>query len=194
MDRDSELALVARLRAGDASAFETVHREFHGRLFSFLARLAKSRDVAEDLLEETWLRLVMKGRDLRPDTALAPWLYTVARNLYYSYCRSRSLEADRTEGGMGFWPNAARHASPFEEAAANETGRRIEAALASLPAMHREALLLVGAEGLLPADASAVCGTTAVAFRQRLHRARTMLMERLEAPEMVTARTGEVLP
>jgi hypothetical protein len=55
MDRDQELALVARLRAGDGDAFDEIHDAFNVRLFTFLARLSNRRDVAEDLLEETWL-------------------------------------------------------------------------------------------------------------------------------------------
>jgi hypothetical protein len=49
MDRDSELALVCRIRAGDTAAFDSVYDQFNGRLFGFLVRLARSRDVAEDL-------------------------------------------------------------------------------------------------------------------------------------------------
>jgi RNA polymerase sigma-70 factor (ECF subfamily) len=92
MDRESELALVDRLRHGDPDAFDAVHDAFNTRLFNFLARLSRRREVAEDLLEETWLRLVARAAQLRPDTQLGPWLFTVARNLYVSYRRSRMLE------------------------------------------------------------------------------------------------------
>lgn len=179
MDRDTELALVARLRAGDAGAFDLVHAEFNGRLFAFLARLARSRDVAEDLLEETWLRLVEHGDRLRDDTRLAPWLFTVARNLYASYCRSRMLEDAHAPGVIGLWPRVACH-SPFEETAASEFERRLEVALAELPVAYREVLLLVGIEGLRPAEAAQVCGISGDALRQRLSRARALLEQRLQ--------------
>jgi len=180
VDRDCELGLVGRLRAGDRDAFDEVHREFHPRLFNFLARLARRRDVAEDLLEETWLRVVVHAHQIRPDTRLSPWLFTIARNLYVSYCRSRMLETGHALEPIGLWPHQAERPSPFEEAAANEMERRIEAALASLPASHREVLLLVGVEGLSPSDAAAVCGVTPDTLRQRLHRARLLLARRLE--------------
>ena len=77
MDRDSELELVTRLRAGDAAAFDAVHGAFNTRLFNFLARLSRRRDVAEDLLEETWLRFVDRAPRLRGDTRLGPFLFTV---------------------------------------------------------------------------------------------------------------------
>jgi RNA polymerase sigma factor (sigma-70 family) len=181
MDRESELALVARLRAGDSAAFDTVHEALNTRLFNFLARLSQRRDVAEDLLEETWLRLVARAPALRPDTRLAPWLFTVARNLYASYCRARLVESSHASSLIGLWPLAVTRSSPFEALAASETQGRIEAALATLPIAYREALLLVATEGLSPAEASDVCGISPEAMRQRLSRARAALVRRLEA-------------
>ena len=175
MDRELEISLVGRLRGGDAAAFDAVYEEYRARLFSFLARLSRSRDVAEDLAEETWLRLVASGRRLQPDTRLGPWLFTVARNLYYSYCRSRALSEAASDGLIGLWPGGSPRPSPFEETAARELERRVERGLAALPAPYREALLLVGVEGLTPSEAAGVCGLMPEAFRQRLSRARAAL-------------------
>jgi RNA polymerase sigma-70 factor (ECF subfamily) len=193
MDRDTELALVGRLRAGDPDAFEAVHAAFHARLFNFLARLSRRRETAEDLLDETWLRLVAHADRLAPDTRLGPWLYTVARNLFYSYCRSREMDEGLTAGLIGLWPGGTPPPSPFEETAVRELERRVERALAILPAAYREILLLVGAEGLSPSEAAEVCGVSPEAMRQRLSRARNMLARELEvAPPRVVARLGEV--
>ena len=184
MDRESELSLVAGLRAGDVTAFDAVHERFNTPLFTFLARLSRRRDVAEDLLEETWLRLVARAPVLREDTRLGPWLFTVARNLYVSYCRSRLLEDSHLGGFIGLWPCGSPPPSPFESTAATETERRIEAALAALPLRYREALLLVAAHGLSPAEASEVIGISAEAMRQRVCRARTLLARRLEESDV----------
>lgn len=178
VDRSSELQLITRLRAGDAAAFDEVHSALNGRLFGFLARLSRSRDVAEDLLDETWLRLVRHAHRLDSDTRLAPWLFTVARNLYVSYCRSRSLE--ESTAGIGLWPVSSPPPSPFEAAAASQLARRVEAALASLPAATREVLLLVGVEGMTPSEAAGVCGVSPETMRQRLSRARALLAARLD--------------
>jgi RNA polymerase sigma-70 factor (ECF subfamily) len=175
MERDPELALVDRLRDGDPAAFDAVYEAYRARVFSFLARLARSREVAEDLAEDTWLRLVETAPRLRPDTRLGPWLFTVARNLYYSYCRSRAISDAAADALISLWPGGSPRPSPFEETAARELGGRVERALARLPANHREALLLVGVEGLTPAEAAGVCGLTPEAFRQRLSRARAAL-------------------
>jgi RNA polymerase sigma-70 factor (ECF subfamily) len=148
MDRETELALVERLRSGDETAFDAVYDAFNLRLFTFLLRLSRHRDVAEDLLEETWLRLVTHAHRLRRDTRLGPWLFTVARNLHVSYLRSRLIEDSNTAGLMTLWPVSIGHVSPFEATAASELERRIERALATLPAASREVLLLVGIAGL----------------------------------------------
>jgi RNA polymerase sigma-70 factor (ECF subfamily) len=175
MDREGELALVDRLRDGEPAAFDAVYEAYRARLYSFLARMARSRDIAEELAEETWLRLVASGPRLRPDTRLGPWLFTVARNLYYSYCRSRAISEAAAEGLISLWPGGSPRPSPFEETAARELKGRLERALARLPANHREALLLIGVEGMTPAEAAGVCGLTPEAFRQRLSRARAAL-------------------
>ena len=171
---------MARIRAGDAGAFDAIHAEFNGRLFNFLARLSRRRDIAEDLLDETWLRFVDRAHKLKPDTRLGPFLFTVARNLYVSYCRSRMLEDAQTADVIGLWPLGTPRPSPFESTVANETGRRIEGALAALPAAHREALLLTAVEGMKPAEAAAVCGITPEAMRQRLSRARAAIARHLD--------------
>jgi len=180
MDRESELELVRRVREGDASAFDAVYALFNARLFGFLSRLTRSRHEAEDLVEETWLRFVAHGGRLSADTRLGPWLFTVARNLHVSYCRSRLIDDMRTPEAIWLWPSTSSE-SPFEHAAATELADRIESALAGLPIVYREVLLLVGVEGLRPVEAASVCGISPEALRQRLKRARTLLADRLDA-------------
>jgi RNA polymerase sigma-70 factor (ECF subfamily) len=192
MDRACELAWIRRLRSQEAEAFDEVHAAWNARLFTFLVRLCRRRDLAEDLLEETWLRVVRHAHRLNEDTRLGPWLYTIARNLHVSYCRTRLL--DEGSARMGLWPSAAAAPSPFEATAANEMERRIESALAALPAWAREVLLLVGFEGLTPADAADVCGVRADTLRQRLSRARALLAAKLEERATTRRVLKEALP
>jgi RNA polymerase sigma-70 factor (ECF subfamily) len=194
MNRDTEIALVARLRDGDAEAFDAIHEVFQARLFTFLLRLCRRRDVAEDLLEETWLRLVRHARRLRPDTNLQAWLFTVARRLHVSYVRIRVVEDSAVAGLMALWPYSVEHVSPFEEAAAGELQRRIERALASMPLTSREALLLVGVAGLSQTEAADVCQVSPEAFRQRLSRARASLSRTLAESPLPARVLKEVLP
>jgi RNA polymerase sigma-70 factor (ECF subfamily) len=180
MDREIELALVRRLGEGDTAAFDAIYGHLHVRLLTFLVRLCRSRDVAEDLAEETWLRLVGHAHRLRPDTRLVPWLFTVARNLHVSYRRSRFLEDSCTDALIGLWPAGSPQASPFEETAASELAARVEAALADLPERLREAVLLVAIEGLAPIEAADICGVSPEAMRQRVSRGRALLARAID--------------
>lgn len=118
MDRESEFELVERMAAGDTSAFDVIYDQYRARLYSFLVRLSRRRDLAEDLLEETWLRLVAHAGRFKESTR-GPWLYTVARNLYFSYCRSRRIEDER-EAGLA----SGVVAQPFAAALAIRRGSR----------------------------------------------------------------------
>lgn len=195
MDREIELELVARLRLGEAEAFDAVYRALNGRLLTFLVRLSRRHNIAEDLLEETWLRLVTHASRLRPDTRLIPWLFTVARNLHVSHCRSRLLEDGVAGCLIGLWPSGTARPSPFEETALNELESRLEAAIAALPESLREAILLVAIEGLQPMEAAEICGVTPVAMRQRVSRGRAALAAALEdEAAMPHGALGEVVP
>jgi RNA polymerase sigma-70 factor (ECF subfamily) len=179
VEREIELRLVRRLKAGDADAFETVYEAFRPRLFSFLARLSRRRDVAEDLLDETFLRLVTHAPGLADDTTLAAWLFTVARNLHASWCRHRALDETRISDQTPSWPGPSRGETPFESLARNEMELRLEKALARLSVRDREILLLVSVEELAPGEAASVLGLSAPAVRKRLQRARERLAEEL---------------
>ncbi|MFZ5785269.1 MAG: RNA polymerase sigma factor, partial [Acidobacteriota bacterium] len=92
MESPTDADLVERLRAGDTAAFDVAYGQFRARVFSFVLRLVGRREPAEDLAQETWLRLAGNAASLRADTRLAPWLFTVARNLCMSYWRSRGVD------------------------------------------------------------------------------------------------------
>jgi RNA polymerase sigma-70 factor (ECF subfamily) len=179
MDRAIELALVERLRRGERTAFDEVYSAFRARLFSFLLRLTGRRDVAEDLSQETWLRLADRAADLREDSVLSAWLFTVARNLAASYWRSRWLDGPLATDLEDLDLPDDPAATPERLAEASDDRRALEASLAALAATDREVLLLIGAEGLSPAEAAALCGLKPGTLRKRLERARSRLAEAL---------------
>jgi RNA polymerase sigma-70 factor (ECF subfamily) len=172
--------LQSRLRRGDPTAFNTIYRRYTPGLFAFLARLTRRSAIAEELLQETWMRFATHAPTLPPDANVRAWLFTVARNLFRSHRRRSLLDLD----SLRFWRAAARDTapvpSPQELAVASETERRLEQAVAALPLAQRELLLLVAVEGFTPLAAAAIAGISAVTARQRLHRARAALARALE--------------
>lgn len=177
MDPATERDLVDRLRRGDGSAFDSVYAAFRAPIYGFLARLSGRRDLAEELLQETFVRLAARATTLREDTRLGAWLYTVARNLHVSQTRMTALDAARVDRAS--LEDPARPPTPFEEATASQTQIALERALASLPDSYREVLLLVAVDRMEPGEAAEVVGVSPETLRQRLSRARTMMKEAL---------------
>ena len=178
---DSEL--IRALAHGDTRAFDHVYAHLRAPLYAFLVRLSGRVAIAEDLLQETWLRLVRSAPGLPADTQLRAWLFTVARNLYRSHRRWSLLDFERSRE-LGLLP-ASASPSPFEALAASAAERALERALLRLPLDQREVLLLCSVSGFEPAQAATMLGITAEAARQRLSRARARLREALERLEKV---------
>ena len=174
-DRD----IVKGLRRGDAAAFNRAYAKYRPRVYGFLLRLSGRRDVADDLLQETWLRLARSASDLREDTVLLSWLFTVARNQFLSFRRWSVLDVTRLLSFGAETLDAI--AIPGPEARSEATARLtlLERALLELPTEMREALLLVAVEGVEQEEAAAILGITYAALRQRLSRARTELDKRV---------------
>jgi RNA polymerase sigma-70 factor (ECF subfamily) len=183
VDPERERELVERLRRGEHAAFDALYDAYRAKIFGFLARLTGRRDLAEDLLQETFLRLAARATQLVEDTHLGPWLFTVARHLYWSHCRSTVLDAARLDA-LALAPPPTHAPSPFESAAASQLGARLERAFAALPERDREVLLLVSVERLDHADAASVLELSPEALRQRLSRARARLEDALAEPSV----------
>jgi RNA polymerase sigma-70 factor (ECF subfamily) len=176
---EREKELVSALRDGDTRAFDALYDAYRPRLFGFLVRLTRRRDLAEDLLQETWLRLARSAPALEPDTRIGAWLFTVARNLFVSYRRWAVLDIDRLSE-LALFPRLDPEAeSPLEAACASELERALERGLAALPLVDREVLLLSCVEQMPMAEAAAVLGIAPEAVRKRLSRARARLAELL---------------
>jgi RNA polymerase sigma-70 factor (ECF subfamily) len=179
-DRD----LVDRLRRGDVTAFDRVYSTYHPRVFSFLLRLSGRRDTAEDLAQETWIKLAKAAPGLSEDTTLAPFLFTIARNAFMSHRRWAMLDLSRIlTFGLEALSAPATDTTPE---AHHERARAIallETALQRLPLASREVLLLVGVEGMEQEEVAKVLGLSYDATRQRLSRARAQLADAMDTLE-----------
>lgn len=154
--------------------FDQAYAKYGARLFSFLSRLLGpgQRHVAEDLLQLTFLRLAEHGPELRANSDLRAWLYTVARNAFLGQWRGRKHEADGA--------NLELVADYSADAEARLMLGDVEQALSRLRLEDRELLLLVGGEGLEPLAVSKLLGVEPATLRKRLARARQRLLQELE--------------
>jgi RNA polymerase sigma-70 factor (ECF subfamily) len=170
--RDRDALLLLRRR--DERGFDLAYERYAERIFGFLARLSRSRALAEDLLQHTFLRLAEHGPSLRLDSDLRAWLFSVARNAFHSHVRARGVAA-RLEASALPEPGGLSDGPESWLAVAD-----LERALASQSNEDRELLLLVGVEGLSHAEASAVLGVEQATLRKRVSRARARLAEALD--------------
>jgi RNA polymerase sigma-70 factor (ECF subfamily) len=168
-----ETAWVDGLRTGEPAAFDAVFAAYRRRVYGYLVRMTRRRDVAEDLLQETFLRLAQHARSLTADTRLGAWLFTVAHRLVVSWARAQQVRA-QLAGELPAEP-VGHDRSPLEALADSQQQVALERAFAALPPSYREVALLVGVEGMQPIEVAEILGLRADAVRQRLARARTQL-------------------
>jgi RNA polymerase sigma-70 factor (ECF subfamily) len=181
-----------RYADGEEAAFSTVFAELAPRLRSFLQRMGCAPDLAEDLMQETFLRVHHARGSFARGKQVAPWAYSIARNCFISHARSAkakmaraSLDADQVDLPVSFG------SSVEEETMARQSARVVTAVLASLTAARREAFILLRYEGLSVAAAAQIVGISEGALKIRAFHAYEALraaLAKMEAP--VTSEAG----
>lgn len=166
-----DVELVSLLRRRDARGFDGAYAAYSGPLFGFLRRLTGAKELAEDLLQHTFLRLAERGPELRPDSDLRAWLFAVARNAYVSHAR-REL-ATASEAALEVL------ADPPPDIESRLLLGDVERALALLRFEDREVLLLVAVQGLAHDAVARLLELEPATLRQRLSRARSRLLAEL---------------
>ncbi len=143
---ETEEAQIARgLRGRDPDLLDALIQQYQHRLLRYLLHLTGNRALAEDLFQETWLRVLEKGHLYDGRNRFVTWLMSIAHNVAIDHLRKRSPasldEMKDPEDGAPFEPEASGP-SPFEIAAAQQQHEMFGAALAQVPAIFREVLVL----------------------------------------------------
>jgi RNA polymerase sigma-70 factor (ECF subfamily) len=139
---------VARLRRGDLDALAAILAQYQNRLYRYLLRLVRNPAEAEDLFQQTWVRVAEKIRRYDPERSFEAWLFTLARNLAIDHLRRVQPESldEPLAGDPGGTSAAGRLASPerpaLEGILERERGARLAQALGQLPVIYREVLTL----------------------------------------------------
>ncbi len=170
----TDAELIEAIRAGDDAALTTLLARHAPTVMRFAMKMCRNEADAEDVLQDTLFAAARGVRDLRGDSALSTWLYTVAR----SYCikkRRRTKHAPEAIVALddeSAAPIASPAGTPEEGAASHEVGAALERAIAALDDTSREVIVLRDVEGLSAAEAAEILGTSVEAVKSRLHRAR----------------------
>jgi len=172
---ESDFRAVQR---GEEEAFVRLYDRYRPRLYSFIVRMCGRPSVAEELVQETFIRLADHAATLREDTHVRGWLFHVARNLVRSHARSALVDALGL-AELASWVRATEAPSEHEAHVAERIASRsvLDRALLRLGEDERAALWLAEVEGYSSAELAEEFGISEIAVRQRVSRARKRLSE-----------------
>ena len=181
-DTKAELALLARMKQGDESAFVALYRKHRDGVYRFALLYAGSTAVAADVTQDTFVHFMTHTGQFDPARgSIGAWLCGVARNLARKQCGVREAATDP----LDLLDDAAAHDtqvdrdSPLERVLRGELAEQVRRAVASIAPHYRDVLILCELSDLSYAEAAQVCGIDVGTVRSRLSRARTQLAQRL---------------
>jgi len=181
---ESEASAIARgLRRRDPDLLDRLIEQYQHRLLRYLVYLSGNRELAEDLFQETWIRVLERGHQYDGKHEFSTWLYAVARNLTIDYLRTkRPLSLDGLMEDEEHAPLEAADTRPmaWEVVQQHEQAERISAALVSIPAEYRETVVLRFQEGLALDEIATITGTKLGTVKSRLYRGLNMLVSQLK--------------
>lgn len=180
---------MRRFQRGDARAFPELVRRHRGAVFAFVLRWTQDRARAEDILQETWLKVVRASVDWSPRARFTTWLYTIARNACVDGARreraraAEPLEPERHSG---------EGADPERAAASAELRPVLESAIAALPDAQREVFLLREMAGIPFHEIARMTGAPEPTVKSRMRYALEALRTRLTAAGVDAPAGGQV--
>lgn len=181
---DDERALLIRSRSGDPDAFEHLVRLHQDRIFNLAYRITGNHEDAADAAQEAFVRAYQALPRFRADAAFGTWLYRIATNVALDLVRRRprvppvELPPEHPPADNA-WPSDPEMEGPEAAAHHREVSRRIQAALAALPAEFRAAVVLRDLEGLAYEDVARILKVPVGTVRSRISRGRQALRAQL---------------
>jgi RNA polymerase sigma-70 factor (ECF subfamily) len=179
---------MERLAAGNDVALNDLMARHATPVFHFLYRMVGNEDDANDLAQETFVRVFKSAKSFRAGEKFSTWLFTIAANLARNHFRWRarhpnvSLDAENPETEQSIGSTLpANSPTPNESALTEERAAAVRLAVQKLPEDLREAIVLCEWQELSLAEAAAILETTPKAVESRLYRARGILRERLKS-------------
>jgi RNA polymerase sigma-70 factor, ECF subfamily len=185
--RLENLAIAQGLKRKEAGLLDGLIVRFQHRLLRYLMYLCGNREMAEDIFQEVWMRVLLRGEQYNGRARFETWLFTIARNLVIDQRRKRTMSsldelvegASEDDRSMTF-EIAAVDPTPFDHFSRLEDREHIAAALLELDTLHREVLVLRFHEELSLEEIANVTRAHLSTVKSRLYRGLAMVKPRLE--------------
>lgn len=181
MESDTQ-RIASGLRDRDVVVLAALVERYQYRLVRYLVYLLGRRDGVDDLVQETWLRVIERGSSYDGRSPFEPWLFRVSRNIAVDSMRKHtalSLDLDSEERSVNP-PPASNEPSPFTIAARTQDAERLARSLESLVPVYREALVLRFQEELSLEEISAIVGAPVSTVASRIYRGLAALRPNFE--------------
>lgn len=174
--KDIDYALIRAIQSGDMVAFNTMVDRYKSRLMNVIGRMLSSTEEAEDVVQETFVRVYQHRQSFNFQHCFSTWIYTIALNLARNELRKRKkfkfLEISDMQG------NEAEIAVDPE--IPNNFPKLLERAVKDLPEKYRAAFILRDVQELAYNEVAVVLDVPLGTVKSRVNRARQMLRERLK--------------
>jgi RNA polymerase sigma-70 factor, ECF subfamily len=189
----SDVELLRLMLAGDGGAFEQLYQRWQSPLYRFALRMSGSETIAEDVTQEVFLTLMRDGRQYSGRGSFAAYIFTIARHGAWRrlqrerwFVRLEIEEGVESDAGLTS-DRLIAQADPLADLTRDEIVEAVRRAVIALPAHYREVVLLCYLHELSYAEAAEVIGCELGTVRSRLHRARALLAEKLDAMKAADA-------
>jgi RNA polymerase sigma-70 factor (ECF subfamily) len=183
---------MARVAAGGQDAFEVLLTRYEDAVVTFCYAFVRSREIAEDLAQETFLRVYRSAPRYKPLAKFTTWLYRISANLCINELNKgklrRAVSLDEPAGSNPAGTRiveriASDVKAPFTEAEIHEAHALVEEAIGRLPEDQRTTLVMVEYHNLSYRDIADILGVTVSAIKMRVKRARETLRDMLKLLE-----------
>ncbi len=183
---DPDVLLMLDFQRGNRVSFENLMRKYYKRIFNFALRILRSREAAEDIVQESFIRVYQSGKNYQPKASFRTWLYMIAKNLILNELKKNkrfSFSIDESQQGEeGAMPRQFEDTNlthPLDKLVSAERARTVRAAIESLPQQQGMVVVLYRFERFSYEEISETLGLSVSAVKSLLSRARQNLKIRL---------------